>query len=117
MSETEIVRNRVTAPVDSWILKLNVRAGEFAAAGIRPACCSLAASSRCTCAADELTASAAIVIAALGSAFGHEAARRIRAAVPGSARMKIPPDLWSLGHFAPRFCKAKACSLDISNPS
>jgi hypothetical protein len=28
----------------------------------------------------ELTASAAIVIAALGSAFGHEAARRIRAA-------------------------------------
>jgi len=52
MSETEIVRNRVTAPVDSWILKLNVRAGEFAAAGIRSACCSLAASSRCTCAAD-----------------------------------------------------------------
>ncbi len=32
-SETEIARSRVTAPIDGEILKLNVRAGEFAAAG------------------------------------------------------------------------------------
>jgi len=36
MSETEIARSRVTAPVDGEILKLNVRVGEFAAAGITP---------------------------------------------------------------------------------
>jgi HlyD family secretion protein len=35
-SETEIARSRVTAPVDGQILKLNVRAGEFAAAGTMP---------------------------------------------------------------------------------
>jgi HlyD family secretion protein len=34
--ETKIARSRVTAPVDGEILKLNVRAGEFAAAGITP---------------------------------------------------------------------------------
>jgi HlyD family secretion protein len=35
-SETEIERSRVTAPVDGDILKLNVRAGEFAPAGVTP---------------------------------------------------------------------------------
>src|SRR3546814_5625481 len=35
-SETEIARSRVTAPIDGEILKLNVRAGEFAAVGITP---------------------------------------------------------------------------------
>ena len=35
-SETEIARSRVTAPIDGEILKLNVRAGEFAAAGTTP---------------------------------------------------------------------------------
>jgi RND family efflux transporter MFP subunit len=35
-SETEIARSRVTAPVDGEILKLSVRAGEYAAAGITP---------------------------------------------------------------------------------
>ena len=36
VSETEIARSRVTAPIDGEILKLNVRAGEFAAAGVAP---------------------------------------------------------------------------------
>ena len=35
-SETEIARSRVTAPIDGEILKLNVRSGEFAAAGTTP---------------------------------------------------------------------------------
>jgi HlyD family secretion protein len=33
-SETEIARSRVTAPIDGEILKLNVRSGEFAPAGV-----------------------------------------------------------------------------------
>jgi HlyD family secretion protein len=36
VSETEIARSRVTAPIDGEILKLNVRAGEFAATGVAP---------------------------------------------------------------------------------
>ena len=36
MRATEIARSRVTAPVDGEILKLNVRAGEFAATGMTP---------------------------------------------------------------------------------